>query len=105
VSWRPASKRHQGGEPRPPCLPKPQERDQAKEAQAKTRELAKRQQDLEKRIAELEKKKKELEDGFLDPELTKRPDKMRAMSVVLGKVKDVLEASFDKWQELEERKG
>jgi ATP-binding cassette subfamily F protein 3 len=81
------------------------ERDQAKEAQAKARELAKRQQDLEKRIAELEKKKKELEDGFLDPELTKRPDKMRAMSEDLGKVKDELEASFDKWQELEERKG
>jgi ATP-binding cassette subfamily F protein 3 len=81
------------------------ERDQAKETAAKTRELAKRQQDLEKRIAELEKKKKELEDGFLDPELTKRPDKMRSMSEELGKVKDELEAAFDKWQELEERKG
>ena len=81
------------------------ERDQAKEAAAKIRELAKRQQDLEKRIAELEKKKKELEDSFLDPELTKRPDKMRSLSEELGKVKDELEAAFDKWQELEERKG
>jgi hypothetical protein len=33
-----------------------------------------------------------------------RADKMRALSEQLGKVKDELEATFDKWQELETRK-
>jgi ATP-binding cassette subfamily F protein 3 len=82
-----------------------QDRDADKEAQRKVKELKRRQEELEQSMAALEKRKKELEDSFLDPELTKRPDKMRALSEELGKVKDQLEAAFDKWQELEERKG
>ena len=81
------------------------DREADKEAARKAKELARRQQELETSIAELEGRKKELEDAFLDPELTKRPDKMRSLSEELGTVKDRLEAAFDKWQELEERQG
>ena len=80
------------------------DRDADKEAARKTKELARRQKELEEKIAELEAKKKELEDQFLDPALMQRADKMRALSEQLGKVKDELEATFDKWQELETRK-
>ena len=61
--------------------------------------------ELEKSIALLEAEKKKLEDEFLDPELTKRPDKMKNLSERYSKTKDELEAQFDKWQELEVRKG
>jgi ATP-binding cassette subfamily F protein 3 len=81
------------------------ERDQAKDAQRKSKELAKRQQDLEQAISALEKEKLAIEDQFLDPALVQRPDKMRTLSERLTKVKDELESSFDKWQELETRKG
>jgi ATP-binding cassette, subfamily F, member 3 len=81
------------------------DRESDKEAQRKVKELARRQQDLEKRIEELEGRKKAIEDQFLDPALVQRPDKMRLLSQQLSQVKDELEASFDKWQELEERKS
>jgi ATP-binding cassette subfamily F protein 3 len=81
------------------------DREADKEAQKKAKELARRQQELEKRISELEAKKKEIEDQFLDPALVQRPDKMRLLSGELAKVKEELESSFDKWQELETRKG
>jgi ATP-binding cassette subfamily F protein 3 len=68
-------------------------------------QLAKRQEELEKSIAVLEKEKKEMEDQFQDPELVKRPDKMRLLSEKYSKVKDELDANFDKWQELEGRKS
>ena len=80
------------------------DRDADKEAARKAKELARRQKELEEKIAELEAKKKELEDQFLDPALMQRADKMRALSEQLGKVKDELETTFDKWQELETRK-
>ena len=80
------------------------ERDADKEAARKVKELARRQKELEEKIAGLEAKKKELEDQFLDPALMQRADKMRTLSEQLGKVKDELEATFDKWQELETRK-
>jgi ATP-binding cassette subfamily F protein 3 len=82
-----------------------QDREADKEAQKKAKELARRQQELEKRISELEAKKKEIEDQFLDPALVQRPDKMRLLSGELAKVKEELESSFDKWQELETRKS
>ena len=80
------------------------EREQAKDAQKRSRELAKRQQELELAIAALEKEKISIEDQFLDPALAQRPDKMRVLSERLTRVKEELEASFDKWQELEVRK-
>ena len=81
------------------------ERGQVKDAQKRSRELARRQEDLEQGIAALEREKLSIEDQFMDPALVQRPDKMRALSERLGKVKDELEAGFDKWQELELRKG
>jgi hypothetical protein len=68
-------------------------------------QLAKRQEELEKSIAALEKDKKEVEDQFLDPELVKRPDKMKLLSEKYSKLKEELDANFDKWQELEGRKS
>ncbi|MGH7443199.1 MAG: ABC-F family ATP-binding cassette domain-containing protein, partial [bacterium] len=79
-------------------------REQAKDSQKRARELARRQQELEQAISALEAEKKVIEDQFMDPALTQRPDKMRALSERLSKVKDELEADFDKWQELELRK-
>ena len=73
--------------------------------QKRAAEISKRQADLEKSIASLEAQKKQMEDEFLDPELTKRPDKMKNLSEKYSKTKDELEAQFDKWQELEERKS
>ncbi|HTA17566.1 MAG TPA: ATP-binding cassette domain-containing protein, partial [bacterium] len=81
------------------------ERGQVKDAQKRSRELARRQEELEQGIAALEREKLSIEDQFMDPALVQRPDKMRALSERLGKVKDELEAGFDKWQELELRKG
>ncbi len=76
----------------------------AKEKQKRVAQLQKRQEELEKKLAELETKKKGLEDAYLDPELTRRPDKMRETSMAYEAVKDELDATFSKWQELEERK-
>lgn len=94
--------------PRPQTSPaqdaKEVEAEEARQRQKRAKELQKRQEDLEKNLARLEEEKKSLEDQFLDPELSKRPDKMRLLSERYSKLKDELEAHFDKWQELEERK-
>ena len=84
---------------------KDSELEDPKQKQKRAAQLAKRQEELEKEIARLEKEKKELEDGFLDPELTKRPDKMKNLSEKYSKTKDELDSVFNKWQELEERKS
>jgi ATP-binding cassette subfamily F protein 3 len=96
--------------PKPKALPSPVpdakelEADAARQRQKRAKELQKRQEELEKNLARLEEEKKSLEDQFLDPELSKRPDKMRLLSERYSKLKDELESHFDKWQELEERK-
>ncbi len=81
------------------------ERDADKEAQRKLKELQRRQQELEKRIEELEAMKKELEDRFLDPALATDTRKMMQLKATYDGCKSELEQAFDKWQELEERKG
>jgi ATP-binding cassette subfamily F protein 3 len=81
------------------------EREEKKEAKAKSGQLEKRQAELEKRIAELEASKKELEDSFLDPSRTRDPQMLLALKKEHDQVKDELDAAFDKWQELEERKS
>jgi ATP-binding cassette subfamily F protein 3 len=81
------------------------EREQAKDTQKKSKELVRRQAELESAIAALEKEKLAIEDQFMDPGLVQRPDKMKTLSARLSQVKDELEAGFDKWQELETRKG
>ncbi|MES2201623.1 MAG: ABC-F family ATP-binding cassette domain-containing protein [candidate division FCPU426 bacterium] len=78
--------------------------DDSRERAKAASQLAKRQEELEKAIAKMEAEKKAMEDEFLDPDLSKRPDKMKLLSERYSKLKDELEASFDKWQELEGRK-
>jgi ATP-binding cassette subfamily F protein 3 len=105
--------------PKPKAQPKPEpakaapkpddmqdgELDDPKQKLRRVGQLAKRQEELEKSIAALEKEKKELEDQFEDPDLSKRPDKMKLFSERYGKVKDDLDSNFNKWQELETRKS
>jgi ATP-binding cassette subfamily F protein 3 len=84
---------------------KDSELEDSRQKEKRAGEISKRQAELEKSIAKLEADKKQMEDEFLDPELTKRPDKMKNLSERYSKTKDELEAQFDKWQELETRKS
>ena len=80
------------------------EREERKNDQKKNDQLKKRQADIEARIAELETMKKELEDKFLDPALANDAKKMIQLKATYDGCKTELDAAFDKWQELEERK-
>ena len=55
-------------------------------------------------MAELEAMKKELEDKFLDPALASDAKRMLQLKTTYDGCKSELDAAFDKWQELEERK-
>jgi ATP-binding cassette subfamily F protein 3 len=80
------------------------EREERKLDQKKQDQLKKRQQELEARMAELETMKKELEDKFLDPALANDAKRMLQLKTTYDGCKNELDAAFDKWQELEERK-
>jgi ATP-binding cassette subfamily F protein 3 len=80
------------------------EREERKNDQKKNEQLKKRQAEIEARMAELEAMKKELEDKFLDPALANDAKKMIQLKATYDGCKTELDAAFDKWQELEERK-
>ena len=80
------------------------DREDRKQDQRKAEQLKKRQQELEARMAELETMKKDLEDKFLDPALANDAKRMLQLKTTYDGCKNELDAAFDKWQELEERK-
>jgi ATP-binding cassette, subfamily F, member 3 len=81
------------------------QRDENKQYLRDIEKLKKRQEELENIISGLEKKKKDLEDNFLDPELVKNAERFKQLNQDYNLTKNELDAAFDKWQELEERKS